>query len=118
SRQPTTPRQETPAKPVPPSPALAGTWKGSVGTANAITIQINLQPGERVMVLVDNQAAKTEHEQAEVLEVSGGFIEMNMGQPPRARCKLRLSSDRRNLEGTWTQTKTNKTFNVVFTKAD
>lgn len=118
SRQPTTPRQEAPAKPLPPNPALAGTWKGSVGTTNAITIQINLQPGERVVVLVDNQVAKTEHEPAEVLEVSGGFIEMNMGQPPRARCKLRLSSDRRNLEGTWTQTKTNRTFNVVFTKAD
>lgn len=101
-----------------PNPALAGTWKGEVGTTNAITIQIQLQPGDRVVVLVDNQAAKTEREPAQVIEVSGGFIEMNMGQPPRARCKLRLSSDRRNLEGTWAQTKTGKTFNVVFTKAD
>jgi hypothetical protein len=53
-----------------------------------------------------------------VLEVSGGAIEMNMGQPPRARCKLHLSSDRRNLEGTWAQIKTNKTFDVVFTKVN
>jgi hypothetical protein len=118
SRQPTTARQETPARPLAPNPALAGTWKGSVGTTNAITIQINLQPGDRVVILVDNQVAKTEREPAEVIEVSGGFIEMNMGQPARARCKLRLSSDRRNLEGTWVQNKTNKTFNVVFTKVD
>jgi hypothetical protein len=109
-------RQEPAAtNPQGPNPALAGTWKGEVGT-NAITIQIQLQPGDRVVVLVDNQAAKTQGEPAQVLEVSGGAIEMNMGQPVRARCKLHLSSDRRNLEGTWAQTKTNKTFNVVFTK--
>jgi hypothetical protein len=118
SHQPTAPRQEVPARPLAPNPALAGTWKGEVGTTNAITIQIQLQPGDRVVVLVDNQAAKTEGEPAQVLEVSGGYLEMNMGQPPRARCKLRLSSDRRNLEGTWAQTKTGKTFNVVFTKVE
>ncbi len=123
SHQSPAPRQEVqphqiPPRLQPPNPALAGTWKGEVGTTNAITIQIQLQPGDRVVVLVDNQAAKTEREPAEVIEVSGGFIEMNMGQPPRARCKLRLSSDRRNLEGTWAQTKTNKIFNVVFTKVE
>jgi hypothetical protein len=124
SPQPKEVRQE-PARPgpvvttpEPASPALDGTWKGSVGTTNAITIQISVQPGDRVVVLVDNQAAKTVREPAQVLAAHRGFLEMDMGQPPRARCRLRLSSDRRNLEGTWTQNKTNTTFNVVFAKVD
>jgi hypothetical protein len=124
SHQPIADKQKIPPRPLPsqpkpqpPSPALAGTWKGDVAT-NAVTIQIQVQPGDRIVVLVDNQVAKTEREPAEVLEVSGGYLEMDMGRPPRARCKLRLASDRRNLEGTWTQNKTNRTFNVVFTKAD
>ncbi len=141
SRQPQVPAtaaQETPATSMPPNRALAGTWKGDVGT-NPITIQIQVQPGDRVVVLVDNQAAKTEQEPAEVIKASGGFLEMYMGNPPRARCSLRLASDRRNLEGTWIQNppprpgfrvdarpvqsgpekpKPTRTFNVVFTKVD
>ena len=109
-------RQEGPARPLPPSPALAGTWKGDVGAGNSVTIQIHLEPGEQLTVLVDNQALRTFRESANVLAANGGFIEIDMGQPPRARCRLRLTSDHRNLEGTWTQNKTSRTFNVVFTK--
>jgi len=114
-REPTTAKPQIPARPQPPNPALAGTWKGDVAT-NSVTIEIHLEPGDRLTVLVDNQAAKTVREQAEVLSASGGFLEMDMGRPPRARCRLRLTADRRNLEGTWTQNKTNRTLNVVFTK--
>ena len=109
------------AQPQPPSPALAGTWKGTVGEANTITLQITVQPGDRIVVLVDNVAAKTVREPAQVLVAHQGFLEMDMGapgQPPRARCHLRLSPDRRSLEGTWTQNKTKKTFEVAFAKVD
>ena len=137
--QATPAKQEGPSKPLLPNPALAGTWKGVVGSTNSVTIQIHLEPGERVTVLVDNQAANTVGEEAEVLAASGGFIEMDMGNPTRARCSLRLASDRRNLEGTWIQnppprpgfrpgqrpvpsgpekSKPSRTFNVVFTKVE
>lgn len=116
-QQPEVTRQPTAAnQPTPPSPALAGSWTGTVGATNTITIQITVQPGDRVVVLVDNQTAKTVREPAQVLAAHQGFLELDMGDPPRARCRLHLSSDRRNLEGTWTQNKTKKTFNVVFAK--
>ncbi len=92
-----------------------------MGETNTITLQIAVQPGDRIVVYVDNPGAKAVHEPAQVLAAHQGFLEMDMGQPgqpPRARCHLRLSPDRRSLEGTWTQNKTRKTFEVAFAKVD